>query len=203
MAVYLCQKHFQLNLVNIVSRCFSQQLLLSGLNWQLYFTCIKKRNQYQVTGLVFLTTDYKYCKSLYWPVADKLLSLLFPLCPAVFGDPLFLCGSGEAAVPERDPSCSARPCVALPVGWEGEERAEPRKVSGQRLFHFLLTACFMLCLGLISILHFIRNCYWICGRVCGEAWCVRQGWSQFTCSSVRSDQKELLLIANNRDFHLI
>lgn len=49
---------------------------------------------------------------------------------------LCFCGSGEAALPEGNPSGAARPRVALPVGRKGEERAESRKVSGQRYFCF-------------------------------------------------------------------
>lgn len=34
-------------------------------------------------------------------------------------------------MPEGDPSCPARPRLALPVGGEGQEGTEPRKVSGR------------------------------------------------------------------------
>lgn len=40
-------------------------------------------------------------------------------------------GSGEAAVPEGNSSSPQRTHMALSVWWEGQERAEPRKVSGQ------------------------------------------------------------------------
>lgn len=39
--------------------------------------------------------------------------------------------SGEAALPEGNSSGPERTHVALSVRWEGEEGAEPRKVSGQ------------------------------------------------------------------------
>lgn len=44
---------------------------------------------------------------------------------------LFYRGSGEAAVPERNPSSAPRPRMALPLRRKGEEGAEQRKVSGQ------------------------------------------------------------------------
>lgn len=83
----------------------------------------------------------------------KPLSLLFLLCPAPFGETLFHCGSGEAAVPERNPSCPQRPCMALSVRREGEERAEPRKVSGQRGVSFSSSSLFVLCC-ILGTVHF-------------------------------------------------
>lgn len=66
---------------------------------------------------------------------------------------LSFCDSGEAAVPERNSSCPQRPCMALPVWWEGEERAEPRKVSGSTASSF--TSSSHLCLNsTLSSFHF-------------------------------------------------
>lgn len=73
------------------------------------------------------------------------LSLLLSLSPTPLAENLSLRGSGEAAVPERNPSCPQRPCLALSVWGEGEERAEPRKVSGQTVFPFSSSSVFVLC----------------------------------------------------------
>lgn len=43
---------------------------------------------------------------------------------------------GEAAVPEGNSSGPQRAHMALSVWWEGQERAEPRKVSGQSSVSF-------------------------------------------------------------------
>lgn len=64
--------------------------------------------------------------------------IMSEVCFAVSNGPLLILsssfhrGSGEAAVPERNPSSPPRPRMALPLRGEGEEGAEQRKVSGQR-----------------------------------------------------------------------
>ena len=71
---------------------------------------------------------------------------------------IFLSSSGKTAVPERNSSCPQRSCMALPVGGEGEEGAEPRKVSGQRDLSFTSSLQLLLCCILhFMFLHFMRN----------------------------------------------
>lgn len=108
---------------------------------------LEKGTNTWVTHLVLLplsvhTSLHYVCLGL-WQAMVRYC--MFPLCPAVFGEPVFLCGSGEAAVPERNPSCPARPRVALPVRGESEERAEPRKVSGLRPSSFTSLSQLLLC----------------------------------------------------------
>lgn len=107
----------------------------------------KKRNQYQVTGPVILPLTVRTVAARIKPFVAcvKPLSLLFSFCPAYLVKPCFLCVSGEAAVPERNPSSPPRSCMALSVRRESEERAEPRKVSGLSGVSFTSSLLLPLC----------------------------------------------------------
>lgn len=122
----------------------NSELLFSGLNTKLHFVCFQEKEQNQVTGPVLLPVTTRTVLACILPVLawGKPLS---PLFPSLFEETVFFCGAGEAAVPERDPSCPPRPCVALSVRGEDEERAEPRKVSGQKGVSFTSSSLLCLC----------------------------------------------------------
>ena len=90
-----------------------------------------------------------------------MLPYFCSLCSSSCVETLFFLGSGETAVPERNPTCPQRACMALSVWGEGEERAEPRKVSGQRCVTFtssaLLVGC-CICRSVIFNFRITRVC---------------------------------------------
>lgn len=98
-----------------------------------------------------------------------------------------VCGLGEVAVPEGNSSSPPWPCMALPLRGEGEERAEPRKVPGQRSSSFTSSSLLHGCCVWTHFIFKFQQKLWL--KLSYSVWS-----RPLTCSPVNVDKKTFKVV---------